>query len=325
MNGKATVSRTAQELVGRLTPTPLAVDVAVMDRAIRLETNSEAVLKQIRRAFEECSAATAGNAQFTWKLVVDSGAGLKPPWPMITAFSGQGLRCANLGQRSFLGVDLEARLAVGFLAEELVFDEKGFSSLVLRTLFVMTADVIGLTPLPAACVAWNQRALLVFAEPETEGRSLSTPGERETEGQAGFVTFLEFAQDGLCAWEGFWQLDGRTQCLEGLLGVSGDYTFGAERRSARSLILRKTTPLACVFLDRVGQDTTQLIRLDQEAAVKRLRPIWVMEKGHFPNRRRALRMLGSLPAYCIKGGNELGAIAALCQDLLSNWEEHTPP
>ncbi len=311
--------------MGRFTPTPLVADLPVMGRTVCLETNSEAVLDQTLRAFKGYSDARDGEVRFRWRLVVDSGAGLQPLSPMITAFSGQGLRCVNLGQRGFMAIDLEAHLAVCFLPEGLVRDETAFCSLLLETLLVMTADALGLTPLPAACVAWSQHALLVFQEPETEGLLRSTPGRRRPEDQAGFITFLEFVQGRLLAWEGFRQLGHAPQLLEGLVGASGNRAYDASEAEGCFFSPRKTSPLACVFLDPVGQGPTRIIRLDEEAKAKRLESNCLIRREYSSNADSVLRMLGSLPAYCIKVGNEPGAITTLWRDLLSIGESPVLP
>ena len=51
----------------------------------------------------------------------------------MAAFSDDGLRYVNLGQRNFFAVDLNTRKAVAFLSEELAKDNVGFISVFAAT------------------------------------------------------------------------------------------------------------------------------------------------------------------------------------------------
>lgn len=141
----------------RFTPTPIGADLRVMTRTIRLETNSRAIMAQVQQALRRYGDAHGEAPQFHWRLVGDAEAGLKPPWPDLSAFSNEGLRLVNLGPRSFWAADLEAREAVGFLAEELAQDVVGFNGLFLSRLFIMTAEALDLCVLSAAGVALEGR------------------------------------------------------------------------------------------------------------------------------------------------------------------------
>jgi hypothetical protein len=140
----------APDLLRRFTPTPLATDLAVAGRAIRVETNSAVILEGARRTFNGNGAPKSGPPEFVWRLVSEAVPDCGPPWPEMTAFSDQRLCFVRIGQGGFLAVDLDSREAVGFLAEELTKDEPGFTHSFLAMLLSLTAPALGLTPEDAA-------------------------------------------------------------------------------------------------------------------------------------------------------------------------------
>ncbi len=60
--------------------------------------------------------------------------------------SADGLEVVNMGQRSFMATDAEARCGVGFLAEELLTDGRRFEKLVLAHLLSLTAGALHWKP-----------------------------------------------------------------------------------------------------------------------------------------------------------------------------------
>lgn len=133
--------RMGPDLTGRLTATTLTADLSLSDRPVRLETNSPVVLQRVWNALEHGPKGSRQEA-FLWRLVSDGDSGLSPPWPDFATVSADGLLLANIGQRSFLAIDSEARCAVAFLAEELVNDALAFEACFLPKLFSMTAEVV---------------------------------------------------------------------------------------------------------------------------------------------------------------------------------------
>jgi hypothetical protein len=131
--------RTGPDLTRRLTPTPYVADLCPSGRAIRLETNSPTLLRQVCRALGGCGRTQLSRKPFLWRLISDPDAGLHMPWPDFSMVSANGLLFANIGQRSFLAADREARCAVGFLADGLLEDEEGFEECFLAGLLSMTA------------------------------------------------------------------------------------------------------------------------------------------------------------------------------------------
>jgi hypothetical protein len=135
--------RTGPDLTRRLTPTPYVADLCAGGRAIRLETNSPAILRQVGTALGRSGKMPTSHEPFLWRLISDDDGGLRSPWPHFSSIAADGLSLINIGQRSFLAGDREACCAVGFLAEELLKDEKGFEEFFLTKLLSITATALG--------------------------------------------------------------------------------------------------------------------------------------------------------------------------------------
>ena len=197
--------RTGPDILRRFTTLPFVADLLVFGRAIRLETNSPIILQNVHAALEGCGPACSSTEGFVWRLVSDSEADLTPPWPDFSAFSTDGLHCENIDQRSFFAVDPATRMAVGFLADDLVNDALGFEEFFISRLFAATAVSLGLIAVSAACIAKNDKGLLVFG-PTGIGKTVCCYAASK----AGFqlhsdqVVFLDLQGDRLRAWGDFW-------------------------------------------------------------------------------------------------------------------------
>ncbi len=135
-------ARTGPDIIQRFKPTPLVADLCVAGSAVRLETNSQSILEQVSRALNP-GGTLSSHERFLWRLVSDHDAGLCPPWPDFSTLAVDSLCLVNIGQRSFLAVDADARCAVGFLADGLVKDKR-FEELFLAKLLSLTAAALGL-------------------------------------------------------------------------------------------------------------------------------------------------------------------------------------
>lgn len=300
----------------RFTSTPYTAALSVMGRTVRLETNSLRVLQHCVELFSRYPRTPREQPSFTWRIVSQSDVHMSPPWRKRSVFSDCGLRFAEFGQRNFLAVDIEARLAIAFLSEGLVEDEPGFTSPFIDTLFYMTASSLGLVPLAAACVALGTKALLVLGHPnqgKTTASYLAAQGGLTY--HADQAVFLEIGSSGLQAWGDFVPPAFRPETLQFLPELAPltrqfsycDFNFYyLSKPKLDSGQTSVVTPVCCVVLERESASVPQLVPLPKADL-----PTWLdasiafKDDDQFDEQRlRILEGLARLPAYHLAYGSD---------------------
>ncbi|HEV2494476.1 MAG TPA: hypothetical protein VG204_15545 [Terriglobia bacterium] len=287
------VARTAQDLIGRFTPTPLWVDLPVMQRTIRFETNSSVILQLMRQVLEDRGEGAQGKtasapSAFRWRLVSDPDAAPESAWPLASIVSDDGLRYASLGQSSFVAVDLASREAVGFVAEQLTRDEAGFKKTVLPPLLSMTADALGVTGFRGTVARLGGKALLIVGAQSSDNRHLLCLAEESGfESLAGETIFLEPTSGGLRVW-------------------------GASRPD------RVAALGAYVFVERESGDAPLQGPLPPVGLAERFRPYLLFDddRNFSAQHDDVLRALARLPAYCFACGSNSTEAAGFFRRLL---------
>src|SRR5215470_3534152 len=89
------------DLLRRFVPMPWVADVTVMDRTLRLETNTPVILEQVLKLFSRYATRSKSPPQFLWRIVSEAHETSKPPWPERSIFWDDDLRFAQFGQRNF--------------------------------------------------------------------------------------------------------------------------------------------------------------------------------------------------------------------------------
>ena len=313
---------TTPDPLRRFTPTPMAANLPVMGRTIRLETNSAAVMDETRRLLARYVEAAPGEPEFRWRIVSEPDPAVSLPWPEVSAFSAVGLRYVSFGHRSFLAVDLEAREAVAFLAEGLAGDPAGFSTPFLERLFLLTAGALGLTAVGAACLAAGRGALLLFGPPhsgKTTSCYLATGLGLDFVSDQ--VTFLEETDGGLRAWGEFWPTAFRPDALRFFpelsaltrpfqyLDIPFLYLDKNSPASQTNRPARHLTPSCCVFLERNSRPTGFGGRLTQlslsEFGARLDGCLLFKDDPRFEAQQASvLAALGQLPAYRLSYGSD---------------------
>jgi hypothetical protein len=321
----------------RFRATPLACEVSLMGRSIRIETNSPAVLKQVERLMNGPASPAGTHSQFLWKIVAEREEGVAVSWPAMTAFSGSDVRYINLGQRSFIAVDLGARRAVGVLPEYLVSDEPGFSSVFLARMFYLTIPALGLVAVSAACVAVEGRGLLLLGTP---GSGKTTASYRSTKLGLDFhadqAVFLEVKNGSLCAWGDFWpaafrpdsaqifpELNSQSRSL-----VYCDRTFLCIPKNPSSPSTgRSVTPVGCIFLERETGTSPKLVPLRHGETSSRLAAFvpFKDDAGSLSERDGIFKALSRLPAYRLAYGNDSSEAAVFLRSILSTHHPMEDP
>jgi DNA polymerase III delta prime subunit len=315
----------------RFTATALAADLPVMDRMVRLETHSPIVLQQAQRIFERYRPKCI-SPQFLWRVAVDSPTRVESLWREVAAFSDNNLRYIHLGPRCFLAVDLESRIGVGFLPEQFAADEIGFSTVFLGDLFYLTAGVLRLTPVSAACVARGNKGLLLLGPPnsgKTTSSYLSAQGGFDF--HADQTTFVDLKEGRLRAWGDFWPVAFRAETANFLPQLAA-VTRRFEHHGFAFLCMnpmasggdgaQPVTPVSCIFLERGVAKIPRLVPLSSGEFGQLLTHSapFQDEERFEADRVRVLRALGELPGYRLLYGDDPAETVPFIRSLMVTHE-----
>ena len=245
----------------RLIPTPYRTDLSCMGKCVRLETNDAQVFEHITDLFSIYPPFTEQDVLFRWRIIREA-LPKDTSFPLTrVAFSDSHLRCAEFGQRNFIAIDIDRRLAVVFISEELARDPSSLTYPFLDTLYCMCAAVLGFTTLFANCIEVDGKAILLLGPSRSGKTTLSyLAAKRGMRFLADDGVFLEIERGTLHAWGGFWPALIREEALEfcpeiRMLAESfsyGDFVF--RRLERHSLVPQSfqswVKPHCCVFLNR---------------------------------------------------------------------------
>jgi hypothetical protein len=313
----------------RFIRTELAVDLHVMGRRVRFETNHSGTLEQTLAAFARYPSASADKPEFQWRLVVGGNSNASPAWHQISGFAAPGLRYISFGQRSYFAIDLEQREAVSFLDEELVSDDLGFVSVFLATLLSMTAARLGLTMLSAACVGAKGRGILVFGPPRSgKTTSVYLAGKFNLELHSDQNTLVELDGHRLGVWGQPWPFAFRPESEKFLPEIRhltrpficGDLPFLCLQPHSRQAVGSPiVAPVCCVFLEREAAPSPTLIRLSPSDLAGRLkRSLPFKDDDMFKHQQaEVFCALGELPAYCLLYASDPATAAKIYPQLLA--------
>jgi hypothetical protein len=257
------------DLLHRFTATPHAANVLVMGRTIRIESNRSQIVEKAREFFVRHQGPTAASPEFLWRIVGEANCRSHATDIQLAAFSDLGTRYGNIGQRSFLAVDLEARKAVAFVDERAVESEPEFNCRPLfDTLFHMCAGSLGLISLSAACVGKGPNGALVFGSPNSGKTTTSyLSARRGLEFHADQAAFVEMHGGKLSVWGDLLPAIFRPESLEFLpeLRTSTREFYYPDfrvhylsKRPFQAAGAHPVSPVCCVFLDRQSGESRML-------------------------------------------------------------------
>jgi hypothetical protein len=317
------------DLLRRFTPTPHVADVQLLQRTVRLETNSAELLALALKFFERYQHGTVQPSEFLWRLVCESDPRVQSTAGELSAFSHPGLRYANIGERGFLAVDLEAREAVGFLADQFVEDDPRFRHRPpLDVLFCMTAASLGLTALSGGCVGVEDRGVMIFGPPNS-GKTTACylVAKLGMEFHADQVVFLEMNSHVLRGWGDPFPAVFRPETLDFLPELRQTarrstyadlsfYYFDKSLLQARRA--QPVTPVCSLFLERGALGEPQLREMTREDAVSRLRECMLFnEDPRFDEQiTTALTALAVQPVYNLRYGDDPRIAATFIEKML---------
>jgi hypothetical protein len=305
--------RERQDLLRRFAPTPLMADFKLMQRTVRVETNSGALLDLTGKFFKLHQHGGSGRPEFRWRIVCESDPQVQSTAVPLAAFSDFGLRYVNIGQRGFMAVDLETREAVAFLADRFVEGEPRMRHRPpLDILFCMTAASLGLTALSGGCVGMNDRGVLVFGPPNSGKTTASyLAATLGLEFHADQVVFLDRNGKDLRAWGDPFPAVFRPETVEflpELRNVSHHSTYDEhsfyyfDKSRMQGVAARPVVPECSVFLHRGATSTAKLTIIPPEEATSRLHEYMLFnEDDRFAGQiSEALDALVERPAYDLR-------------------------
>jgi len=314
----------------RFASLPHLTDLRLMQRAVRLETNSRALLALALKFFERHQHGRAAQPEFLWRIVCESDPEVQSTAVQFAAFSDLGLRYVNIGQKGFLAVDLEKREATGFLARLFLEGEPRFRHCrSLDILFCMSAASLGLTALSGGCVGLRDRGVMVFGPPNS-GKTTACYLAAKLGGlefHADQVVFLDTRGNLLRAWGDVLPAVFRPEALDflpelrrSLRGSSySDLSFYYfDKAALQAPRAFPVIPVCSLFLDRGTACEVQLKEIMREDAVSRLRDSLLFhEDPRFDAQiTAALTALAGKPVYTLRYGDNPKIAATFIKKML---------
>lgn len=316
-----------QDLLRRSTATTLTTNVRVMNRAIRVESNSAELLHLALTFFSSHQYGGSIEPEFVWRIVCEADANFHAPDVRLSAFSDQQLSYVNIGQRGFMAVDHASREAVGFLPDALLKDGAKFQYRPpLDILFCMTASSLGLVPLSGGCVAANGRAVMVFGPPNS-GKTTSCylAASSGLEFQADQVVFLEARNHQV--WGDPLPAVFRPESVRFLPELEENvipsnyedcFFYYFDKSKMQSPEARPVTPVCSLFLDRQSGGQTELRQISHDEAFSLLRECVLFEERSELEERisSALHSLADKPVYQLRYNSDPALAARYIEKML---------
>jgi hypothetical protein len=318
------------DLLHRFSATPHAANVVVMRRTIRIESSRPQIVERARGFFMRHQCPPAATPEFLWRIVAEANRRSDAIDIQLNAFSDFGIRYVNVGQRSFLAVDLEARKAVAFVDERAVESEPEFNCRPLfDTLFHMCAGSLGLTSLSAACVGMGPNGALVFGSPNSGKTTASyLAARRGLEFHADQAAFVEMHDGKLRVWGDLLPAIFRPESLEFLPELrtsTREFSYPdfrvhyLSKRPFQAAVAHPVAPVCCVFLDRQSGESRMLPLSRAEFKRRFAHNVLFHEDQRFDAQSTAvLEALSAVPAYELTYRDPEMATTVLCDLLADN-------
>jgi hypothetical protein len=319
-----------KDLLRRFTPTPHSVNLLVMARNLRLESNSSTLIENALEFFSRHQGPLPGDPEFLWRIVSEQDSQIEYAGVALSAFSDGGLLFANLGQGSFLAVDLEAREGIGFIAERLVESEpKLHCRSIFDTLFCMSIGGLGLVPFSAACVGKGENGILIFGQPNSGKTTASyLAAKLGLEFHADQAVFLEIEAGHLRVWGDLLPAIFRPESLQFLpelqaatrrFSYPGLTVCYLPKRRFQASKAHSVFPICSVFLERQAAAVPILSPMARLDLSRRLGESILFKDSDSSAQSSALtfQALEQLPAYHLAYGSNPAAAAVLIHKMLA--------
>jgi hypothetical protein len=298
---------------------------------MRIESDSPAFLEVTRQFLERYQDGRSGKAEFLWRVLCTPDPRVQSTEVPFAAFSDPGISYVNIGQRSFLAVDLEKREGIAFIAERFLEDDPRFKHhLVFDTLFSMSLASLRLTGLAAACVGLEERGVLIFGPPNSGKTTASyLAAKLGMEFHADQAVCLDLDGGSLRAWGDPFPAAFRPQTLNFVPELRdltcshsyAEFTFCyLSKRPYQAPLAHPVVPVGSIFLDRARLDKPEFNPIGYNELPMRFRDSMVFqEDGQFDTQiTAALSALSQVPAYELKYGPDPRSAVAYIRELLTS-------
>jgi hypothetical protein len=293
--------------------TPLCEHYTAAGAICRFSTNSEPLLEAARESFLQI-AGFPGSVDFSVRFWVDHRDSAQPPWPKPYVRGLDHLVFAGFDSGSSMLADLRTCRVIGRFSEGIANDRNYWKTVIFPILLTVVGASVGITELHCACVAKDQKGLLLVG-PGRSGKS--TLAAALAQSGFGFLsddrTFCSWREGKLWAWglattlklrcdagAYFGELQGEkpTALHNGERGfrLDPELDLGLER-------VRRCEPRLLVFLERRENSTFSLTSMSPDEAAARLEEDLVEESPDAAARQMdVLRRLVDLPCRLLHYG-----------------------
>lgn len=317
------------DVLRRFTPTPRVVNFGLMGHAVHLESNNPAFLRMLHTFIERYQPAPRRSPAFHWRIVCSSEPRMNSTQVPFAAFLHSGYHYVNIGHRSFLAVDLAKREGIGWLAEHFLDDDpRCMHHLGFDFLLPMTAEALGLSFLPGACVGSGKHSALIFGPPNS-GKTTSSylAATMGLEFHADQNVFLDTHGSRLRVWGDPFPAAFRPETLSFLPELRdsttphsyANFTFHYfNKRPFQQRRARPVNPVFSVFLARGASQKTCLTALSRAGLRAQIRKTFFSDPvPHWKVDPPVLRYLATIPAYELRYHRDPAVAAVLIKQLLN--------
>ena len=314
--------------LGRFRSMKHTVNLPVMGRTIRVETDSADLFQRIAKLLSVYPPTNERNPDFRWRIVHQTSTAASCDSFRRLAFSDPGLRFIQIGQRTFSIVDLESRLAVASVTDEMINDDLRFTVSFLDSLFCITASSLGLVSLFSNCVSHNGRGALILGSPGSGKTTASyAAARRGMHLLADEGVFLDTRGGELRAWGGFWPVVFRKEggrFLPELEKCARQFHYGElsyyhlDQSSFQNPQAFAVEPVCSIFLDRQESSSVRIAKIGRPELPRRLAHSLLFEEEDRFHRQqeKALEAVAKVPSYKLTYGPDPADAAAVIQELL---------